>query len=138
MVRSRSHGLSIQAFGILGKIREVDRLMTPALQGRVYEAHPELAFRSLAGAPMRHSKKTPAGREETPAGARTAGVVSGLFESCSTRSQPATGVRRSGSTIVWMRVSWPGWPGGSAPARAQRLPAQPPLDARGLRMEIWY
>ena len=47
----RGHGLSIQAFNILPKIREVDRVMTPALQHRVYEAHPELAFQALAGQP---------------------------------------------------------------------------------------
>jgi predicted RNase H-like nuclease len=36
--RVRGHSLSIQAFNILPKIREVDRVMTPALQQRVYEA----------------------------------------------------------------------------------------------------
>lgn len=60
----RSHGVSIQAFGILPKIREVDRLMTLELQTIVREAHPELAFRSLTGAPLQHNKKTSAGREE--------------------------------------------------------------------------
>ena len=60
----RTSGLSIQAFNILPKIREVDRLLTPALQHRVYEAHPELAFRTLAGHPMQYRKKTVAGREE--------------------------------------------------------------------------
>src|SRR5512145_3333118 len=59
----RGHGLSIQAFNILPKIREVDRVMTPALQHRVYEAHPELAFQSLAGQPLQDRKKTVAGRE---------------------------------------------------------------------------
>ena len=40
----RAQGLSIQAYGILPKIREVDRLMTPELQKVIHEAHPELAF----------------------------------------------------------------------------------------------
>src|SRR4030095_4859244 len=61
----RGHGLSIQAFNILPKIREVDRVMTPGLQQRVYEAHPELAFQSLAGHPLQDRKKTVAGREAT-------------------------------------------------------------------------
>src|SRR5262249_15104243 len=60
----RGHGLSVQAFNIMAKMREVDRVMTPALQHRVYEAHPELAFRTLAGRPMQYRKKTVAGREE--------------------------------------------------------------------------
>jgi predicted RNase H-like nuclease len=58
----RGYGLSRQAFGILPKIREVDRLMTPAWQKLVYEAHPELAFLSLTGAPLQLNKKTVAGR----------------------------------------------------------------------------
>ncbi|MFQ5935805.1 MAG: DUF429 domain-containing protein [Acidiferrobacterales bacterium] len=57
-------GLSIQAFGILPKIREVDRAMNPARQDIVYEAHPELAFARLAGAPMVCNKKTRGGRTE--------------------------------------------------------------------------
>src|SRR5262249_55246675 len=60
----RSHGVSIQAFNILPKIRQVDRLMTPRLQTRIHEAHPELAFRSGTGAPMQHNKKTAAGYKE--------------------------------------------------------------------------
>ena len=60
----RTQGLSIQSFNILPKIREVDRLMTLELQKRIHEAHPELAFMSLAGAPMTHNKKTREGREE--------------------------------------------------------------------------
>jgi predicted RNase H-like nuclease len=60
----RSQGLSIQSFNILPKIREVDRLMTPDVQQRVHEAHPELAFAALAGTPMQYNKKTLEGREE--------------------------------------------------------------------------
>jgi predicted RNase H-like nuclease len=36
--------VSKQCFHLFPRIREIDRLMTPALEGRVYEAHPELAF----------------------------------------------------------------------------------------------
>ena len=60
----RTQGLSIQSFNILPKIREVDRLMTPELQKRVHEAHPELAFMSLADAAMQYNKKTREGRQE--------------------------------------------------------------------------
>jgi predicted RNase H-like nuclease len=38
---SETRGISKQAFGILSKIREVDEQMTPELQNRVYEVHPE-------------------------------------------------------------------------------------------------
>lgn len=42
--------VAIQLFNILPKIRDVDRLLTPALQRRVREAHPEVIFSVLAGA----------------------------------------------------------------------------------------
>jgi predicted RNase H-like nuclease len=56
--------VSRQAFNILPKIRQVDLCITPALQEILVEAHPELAFMSLAGYPMLHNKKTRAGRDE--------------------------------------------------------------------------
>lgn len=44
-------GVSIQAFGIFSKIREIDALMIarPELGGRVIESHPEVAFWRLNG-----------------------------------------------------------------------------------------
>lgn len=44
-------GVSIQAFGIFSKIREIDALMIaqPELRGRVFESHPEVAFCRLNG-----------------------------------------------------------------------------------------
>ncbi|RUW57772.1 DUF429 domain-containing protein [Mesorhizobium sp. M7A.F.Ca.US.008.03.1.1] len=44
-------GVSIQAFGIFAKIREIDALLIarPDLRGRVFESHPEVAFCRLNG-----------------------------------------------------------------------------------------
>ena len=133
----RGHGLSIQAFGIMTKIREVDRLMSPGLQERVYEAHPELAFRSLAGAPMRHNKKTPAGREERLralerlASFRTVRALLDTLAARYRRSQVGLDDCLDACVLAWLA-------GRIGTGAAQRLPAQPPLDAKGLRMEIWY
>ena len=60
----RRKGLTIQAFNILQKIREVDALMTPRLQNHVFEAHPELAFMSMTGHSMRLNKKMRQGQQE--------------------------------------------------------------------------
>jgi predicted RNase H-like nuclease len=65
-------GVSIQAFGIFAKIREIDALLIarPDLRARVYESHPEVAFCRLNGEkPMMLPKKikgavNPAGMEE--------------------------------------------------------------------------
>lgn len=57
-------GLTLQSFNLLKKIDEVDRLMTPELQKRVREVHPESAFALAAGAPLTHSKQTGKGLSE--------------------------------------------------------------------------
>ncbi|MDX8537573.1 MULTISPECIES: DUF429 domain-containing protein [Mesorhizobium] len=68
-------GVSIQAFGIFSKIREIDSLLIarPDLRGRVFESHPEVAFCRLNGdKAMALPKKlkgaiNPAGMEERKA-----------------------------------------------------------------------
>jgi predicted RNase H-like nuclease len=135
----RSHGLSIQAFGILPKIREVDRLLTPELQHRVYEAHPELAFTSFTGTPMQYNKKTHGGREERlrtleQAPDRVFRELRHTFANALKtykHSQVAPDDLLDACILVCvaMRIS---------DGQATRLPAHPPLDTRGLRMEIWY
>ncbi len=67
-------GFTIQCWNIVPKIREVDGLMTDAARDVVHEAHPELSFATMAGAPMAHGKSTPAGRAERLAALRAAGV----------------------------------------------------------------
>ncbi|MFC4859036.1 DUF429 domain-containing protein [Actinophytocola glycyrrhizae] len=55
-------GMSMQAFGLFPKIREVDAWCRTA-PCRVVEPHPELTFRQMAGEPLPDSKKTWAGLE---------------------------------------------------------------------------
>jgi predicted RNase H-like nuclease len=135
----RGHGLSVQAFNILRKIREVDRVMTPALQHRVYEAHPELAFQALAGQPLRDRKKTVAGRE---ARLRVLdNIPSQLFHGIRAAFERILGACKrtdvapddilDAYVLMWTaRRIWH--------AQAHRVPRSPQYDARGLRMEIWY
>jgi predicted RNase H-like nuclease len=53
-------GLSIQAWNLVPKVREVDAAWEP----RVREVGPEVSFAAMAGAPMAHPKRTAAGRDE--------------------------------------------------------------------------
>ncbi|WP_148413551.1 DUF429 domain-containing protein [Haloferax sp. KTX1] len=57
-------GLSIQAWHLVPKIREVDAVLreTPRARERVFESHPELAFAAFAGEPLSEPKSTPEGR----------------------------------------------------------------------------
>ena len=135
----RGHGLSIQAFNILPKIREVDRVMTPAWQQQVYEAHPELAFRGLAGHPMQYRKKIVAGREERLGVLEQ--IPSPLFHGIRAAFEHVLRVYKrtdvapddvlDAYVLVWTALRiWR--------AQAHRVPDVPLYDARGLRMEIWY
>ncbi len=65
--RSRARcgkALSKQAYNLIPKIRELDELVTPEDQSAIAEAHPELAFARLNGAPLEHPKATSDGREQ--------------------------------------------------------------------------
>ena len=66
LLRARRYAgqCSIQLWNILYKIREVDEALTPRLQRRVREAHPECSFALLNGAPLRFAKKKPEGLAE--------------------------------------------------------------------------
>ncbi|MBC8098916.1 MAG: DUF429 domain-containing protein [Armatimonadetes bacterium] len=57
---------SRQTWNIAPKIREVDTLLRTDARARAafHEAHPELVFYGLAGAPLLYPKKTPAGYAE--------------------------------------------------------------------------
>ena len=135
----RRQGLSIQAFNILPKMREVDRVMTPALQQRVYEAHPELAFRTLAGHPMQYRKKTLAGREERVRVLEQAppplfqGIRAALAQTLRRYPRPQVAPDDVLDAYVLVGTALRIWQG-----QGRRLPCVPACDQQGLRMEIWY
>ena len=65
LARSRAAtgvGLSKQAWNLMPKIAELDRVVTPTDEDHLFEVHPELAFLRLAGGVVAEPKKTPAGR----------------------------------------------------------------------------
>jgi predicted RNase H-like nuclease len=72
--KSRGAGISRQAWGIVRKIREIDEIISPAMQATIGEGHPELAFTRLRGSPCAAPKKTPEGQAER----RKALIASGI------------------------------------------------------------
>jgi predicted RNase H-like nuclease len=132
----RGQGMTLQAFHILPKIREVDGAMTPALQERVVEYHPEVAFKSLAGRAMEKPKRRVAGRNERLEvlrrfDARLAEVMGGAIDSGD------SGIVRMPKddvidALVLVIGAWRKLKG-----EAETLPARPAKGAKGLRMEIW-
>ena len=130
-------GLSKESFNILPKILELDQAISAALQNRVFEAHPELAFASLGGAPMRHSKKTLAGRRERTRLLRRA--YGAAFKD-PVRLRLEQGTANVGLDDILDAYALAELADRIRRGVAQRLPsgARPKRDRRGLRMEVWY
>lgn len=135
MVRNGA-GMSKEAYNILPKIRELDALLTPGAQAGVFEAHPELVFRALGGHPMRYNKKTPAGRRER---LRCLRPVFGAAFRDPLRARLELGAGKVAADDVIDAYVLAHAARRIQTGQATRLPQGPaPVDARGLRMEIWY
>jgi predicted RNase H-like nuclease len=128
--------VSKQTYAILPKIRAIDAVMTPGLQNRVREAHPEVSFAAIRGSQsdasrgLEHNKREPAGVAERLHILATLGIeVDPEVE----RARLGPGVRRHDliDAAVCLVSAW----------RLERglaiiLPGAVELDANGLRMEI--
>lgn len=123
-------GMTIQAFNICPKIADVDAALDPALQDRVVEAHPELTFLELrGGGGVVDPKRSAAGRAARRV--LLAGVLPGAAHALSSRPRGAAADDALDAlAVLWTARRY-------AEGRAVRVPTSPPLDGRGLRMEIW-
>jgi predicted RNase H-like nuclease len=126
-------GLSHQAWNLAAKIGELDRALAPADQARIREVHPELVFLRLnAGQPLAR-KKTAEGRALRLSLLVRAGLggVAALMDRLPRRQAGPDDLLDAAACALAARDMLEG--------RATRLPSDPPpMDARGLRMEIWY
>lgn len=68
--------IGAQCFGLFQKMAELDAVMTPGLQQRVIEAHPEIIFELLADGSAVDRKKDPAGVRQRVRLLRRAGFTS--------------------------------------------------------------
>jgi len=132
--RADGRRLTQQAFGILRKIQEVDALLSsdPTLQQTVREIHPELSFAVWnAGQPMQNRKSRPAGRSERELlieskwpGLRAKLV--GQLRGCAYKPDDLNDALAALWTAERIQAG-----------AAQLIPAEPPRDQKGLRMEMW-
>ncbi|MFM9957347.1 MAG: DUF429 domain-containing protein [Phycisphaerales bacterium] len=125
-------GLSKQAHNICPKIAEVDSAMTPALQERIVEVHPELCFKQMAGATMAAAKREPAGRAARIEALGAAGLafVTTACESLKSKSAVADDDIIDAHAALWTARRF-------ALGTARQILRTPPIDAKGLRMEMW-
>ena len=123
--------LNRQSFFIMDKIRQVDDLMTPRLQQRVREIHPELVFWALNGKkPMQHNKKTLTGRNERM------NLLSLIFSDVAELVAKARNPKEAEPDDILDALA-AAWTAGQAVlGKAETLPENPEIDGRDLRMEI--
>lgn len=126
-----SHGISAQAFNILAKIAEIDRLISPHLQQRIHEVHPELCFYAMNGdKSVIEKKRETDGQEKRIALLRQNGFP---FD----RMTPPLAPRRHWGPDDLIDACACAWSARRIRDGVNlRLLADPPLDGRGLRMEI--
>ena len=126
-------GLSHQAWNITAKIRELDAALTPADQDHIRETHPELVFHRLNEWQPVPSKKTAVGREMRMRLLEAAGLddPERLLDAVPRSAAKPDDILDAAVCAVAARDMREG--------RGSRVPAtDPPRDARGLRMEIWF
>lgn len=125
--------VSKQAFNIFAKILQVDALMTPQLQSRVYETHPEVAFWALnIEQPLPHPKRLKTGLDHRRSLLSDAGYLPGFLTDTARFRPHKVGKDDLLDAAV---CSWTAARIAKGPDH-HCFPKEPCLDARGLRMEI--
>jgi predicted RNase H-like nuclease len=127
--------ISKQMFHLLPKMREVDGLMTPALQTRLFECHPEGAFCLMNRAEPLHEPKKRQGQPNLPGlDFRRALLVTQGYSESFVRTTPPN---NAGADDLLDACACAWTAARILKGEAIRFPAAPPADAKGLRMEIW-
>ena len=127
--------ISKQAFFLFGKIRQIDAVLTPQLQLRVRETHPELAFwrmnggRALASAKKIKGRLNPQGFEERCA----------LLErhGCGAQFLRARPPRGAASDDLLDACACAVIAGRIAGGLAEPFPRGKLVDAKGLHIAMW-
>ena len=128
--------VSKQCFNLFNKMREIDGVITPELQSRIFEVHPELAFWAMNNeTPVDQPKKiksrpNPAGMALRRDLLRNSGFPIDAVQPGSWKaSQAAEDDLLDACATAWSarRIR---------DGEHIKLPPNPPIDERGLRMEI--
>jgi len=130
--RHSGKGITQQSFAILRKIDAVDTAMSPNLQSRVFEVHPEVCFREAAGRNLNHSKRRSLGFEERRA------ILQQVFTGVNipTRSEARACGAAPDDVLDAAIAAWTAMR--HTQGCSNKVPVSAELDARGLRMEIVY
>lgn len=128
--------VSKQGFHLFPRIREIDALLRaePGWRERIFETHPELAFRMMRGAPLLHPKKirgvvNPAGMAERRALLLAAGLPEAIVAARPPKGAAADDALDALAALVVARHI--------AAGRGKPFPDPPGRDSHGLPIAIW-
>ena len=124
-------GLSKQAFNLFPKMRELDAVLRKRPACRIIEAHPELGFARLAGAPVLEKKKTPEGRKRRLAllAANGMGDIADWLDLLPRKLvAPDDVIDAAVVCLAALRI---------VAGKGVCLPAKPATDRYGIEMAIW-
>jgi len=128
--------VSQQGFHLFPRIRELDALLRadPALLRCIHEVHPELAFATMRGAPLRHPKKikgtvNPAGMAERQALLAAAGIPSATRQAQPPKGAASDDVLDALAALIIAEHILAG--------RGRPFPDPPRRDSHGLPIAIW-
>ena len=127
--------VSKQCFHLFPRIREIDALMTPALEARVFECHPELAFWRLNGEkPMALPKKVKSRANPAGIAERTRLLARHGYDAAWLAEDLPRGVGHDDfiDAAVLAVIA-----GRIARGEAQPFPPSPARDGKGLRIAIF-
>lgn len=130
--------VSKQCFNLFGKIRQIDALMSPELQQRVFESHPELGFWALNGQhPLDEPKKVKSRPHEPGLELRRGLLQADGYDARFLRDLGGFKASVAGPDDLLDAAVCASTAARIARGEAVRFPADPPIDSKGLRIEIW-
>lgn len=128
--------VSKQIFHIFPKMREIDALMSPALQSRVFEAHPELAFWAMNGETPLDLPKKVKGSAHEPGLALRRSLLQRAGFPLDDLQGPSYKPAEAGADDLLDACACAWVARRILIGKGRRFPPDPPRDAKGLCMEI--
>lgn len=124
-------GAGLPVWGIVPKIKEVDEAMNPALQKRIFEFHPELAWRRANNNLPLEKKKSIKGQQQRRSILEVAIQELPRHETWTAKVGRGAAIDDLFDALIGLKVA-------SEFDKSHLLPQQPHIDGKGLKMQYVF